>query len=153
MKGLRFIWHMEITEKMLTTCSCTCFADLDGCVHKVRPLGTFLSLFLCGTKAPPMVFIGWNSVQHSCDKTSMGWVDVGRARAPVSSVSRATSSGWEWCSWGPQKLVHCPLPSLASCSSPAPPPGLVETCSHFGLFIESERTQRSLRRAAHSVAG
>lgn len=77
MKGLRFIWHMEITEKMLTTCSCTCFADLDGCVHKVRPLGTFFSLFLCGTKAPPVVFIGWNSVQHSCDKTSIGWVDVG----------------------------------------------------------------------------
>lgn len=85
MKGLRFIWDTEVTEKMLTTCSCACFADLDGCVHKVRPLGTFLSLFLCGTKAPPVVFIGWNSVQHGCDKTSMGgwmWGECGESSGP-----------------------------------------------------------------------
>lgn len=126
MKGLRFIWHMEITEKMLTTCSCTCFADLDECVHKVRPLGTFLSLFLCGTKAPPMVFIGWNSVRHSYDKTSMGWVDVGRMWGelgppfplclgpPRPGGSGAPGAPKSWCIalsplWLPARLLPLPL--------------------------------------------
>lgn len=81
-------------------------------------------------------------------RQAWGWVACGERSGP-SSVSRATLSWWE-ALLGLLRADGLPssLSGLLVISCPTPwAPGMQKPPSHFGAFIESERTLRSLRPA------
>lgn len=133
----RSVWHVVSPGEVLATCSCTCFADLGGCVHKVRPLGTFFCHHSCVGQRFPHSGRWLECCLANCDmkrpvsrwgmgvgvevEVGVGWVDAWDCSAPplcpgppCPGGSGAPGSLKSWCIapsplWPPGHLLPLPL--------------------------------------------